>query len=106
MAAAAGAGDLPAKLRESHKVHIDGVDNLAHWTSHAPSRRNSVIFYNESELTAVRIGPWKSHMKVREGFFDNLQTSALVFNLRMDPFERAEDREHFVRGLRLAGSRE
>jgi arylsulfatase A-like enzyme len=28
LAAAAGAGDLAAKLRESHKVHIDGVDNL------------------------------------------------------------------------------
>ena len=32
LAAAAGAGDLAAKLRESHKVHIDGVDNLEHWT--------------------------------------------------------------------------
>ena len=101
LAAAAGAGDLPAKLRESHKVHIDGVDNLAHWTSHAPSRRNSVIFYNESELTAVRIGPWKSHMKVREGFFDNLQTSALVFNLRMDPFERHGGKESNDLAMRL-----
>jgi arylsulfatase A-like enzyme len=88
LAAAAGAGDVPAKLRESHKVHIDGVDNLEHWTGNAPSRRNSVIYYNESELTAVRIGNWKAHMKVREGFFDFLQPSTLVFNLRMDPFER------------------
>jgi arylsulfatase A-like enzyme len=88
LAAAAGAGDLAAKLRESHKVHIDGVDNLEHWTGNAPSRRNSVIYYNESELTATRVGPWKAHLKVREGFFDFLQPSTLVFNLRMDPFER------------------
>ena len=39
-------------------------------------------------LTAVRIGPWKSHMQVREGFFDYLRPSAKGFNLRMDPFER------------------
>jgi len=88
LAAAAGAGNVPATLRESHKVFIDGVDNLAHWTSQAPSKRNSVIYYNESELTAVRVGPWKSHIKVREGFFDFLQPSTLVFNLRMDPFEQ------------------
>lgn len=88
LAAAAGAGDVAAKLRESHKVFIDGVDNLEHWTANAPSRRNSVIYYNEGELTATRIGPWKAHIKVREGFFDFLQSSTLVFNLRMDPLER------------------
>lgn len=88
LAAAAGAPGISERLRDSRKVHIDGVDNLDHWTGKAPSRRNSVIYYNESELTAVRIGPWKSHLKVREGFFDSLQPSTLVFNLRMDPFER------------------
>ena len=88
LAAAAGATDVAAQLRRTHQVHIDGVDNLAHWTGDGPSRRNSVIYYNEGDLTAVRIGPWKSHMKVREGFFDSLRPSALVFNLRMDPYER------------------
>ena len=88
LAAAAGSPDVAAKLRESARVHVDGVDNLPHWLGRAPSRRNSVIYYNESELTAVRIGPWKSHLKVREGFFDALQPSTLVFNLRMDPFEQ------------------
>ncbi len=88
LAAAAGVRDVAAQLRRSHKVHIDGVDNLAHWAGDGPSRRNSVIYYNEGDLTAVRIGPWKSHMKVREGFFDSLRPSALLFNLRMDPYER------------------
>jgi arylsulfatase len=88
LAAAAGNPDAATSLRESHKIHVDGVNNLQHWTGKAPSQRNSVIYYTESELTAVRIGPWKSHLKVREGFFDFLQPSTLVFNLRMDPFER------------------
>lgn len=88
LAAAAGYGDVRGKLEARDKVCIDGVDNLAHWTSDAPSARNSVIMYNESELTAVRVGPWKTHFMVREGFFDYLRTSSLVFNLRMDPFER------------------
>jgi arylsulfatase A-like enzyme len=41
LAAAAGAADMPAKLRESHKVHVDGVDNLAHWTGRRPRRNVS-----------------------------------------------------------------
>jgi arylsulfatase A-like enzyme len=88
LAAAAGVPDVADRLRRSHQVHIDGVNNLAHWTSGAPSNRKIVYYYNESELTAIRIGPWKSHFKVREGFFDYNKPSALLFNLRMDPFEQ------------------
>jgi arylsulfatase A-like enzyme len=88
LAAAAGVTGVAERLRASDKVHIDGVDNLAHWTSSAPSARKSVIYYNEAQLTAVRIGPWKSHTMVRDGFFDYLKPSALLFNLRMDPFEQ------------------
>lgn len=88
LAAAAGVADVAAQLREKHHVHIDGVNNLAHWKSDKPSRRNVVFYYNESEFTAVRLGPWKTHFKTREGFFDFLQPSTLVFNLRMDPYEQ------------------
>jgi arylsulfatase A-like enzyme len=88
LAAAAGVPDVAEKLRASHNVHIDGVNNLAHWTGDAPSARTFELYYNESELTAVRIGPWKSHFKVREGFFDGLEESALLFNLKADPFEK------------------
>ena len=88
LAAAAGYGDVRGKLKARDKVCIDGVDNLAHWTGNAPSARNSVVMYNENDLTAVRVGAWKSHFMVRDGFFDYLRTSSLVFNLRMDPFER------------------
>ena len=90
LAAAAGIDDVAEKLKESHKVYIDGVNNLAHWTSQAPSNRNFEIYYNESDLAAIRIGPWKSHMLQREGFFDYNKPSALIFNLRSDPFERQD----------------
>lgn len=88
LAAAAGAGDVVTKLKDEAGVCIDGVDNLAHWTEGAPSARNWNIYYNEGDLAAVRIGPWKSHMQERDGFFDYLRPSAKVFNLRMDPFEQ------------------
>ena len=90
LAAAAGVTDLAEKLDDSHKVYIDGVNNLDHWIGDAPSARNFEIYYNENELTAVRIGPWKSHMMEREGFFDTNEPSALIFNLRQDPFERQD----------------
>ncbi len=88
LAAAAGYGDVRGKLKSRDKVCIDGIDNLAHWTSEAPSARNSLIYYDENNMTAVRVGPWKSHFQTREGFFDYHKPSSLVFNLRMDPFER------------------
>lgn len=94
LAAAAGAPDTAIELRESHKVHIDGLNNLAHWISDAPSARNVVYYYNESDLCAVRIGNWKSHFQVRNGFFDYNKPAALVFNLRMDPFERHDGQKN------------
>lgn len=90
LASAAGIKDVARTLRQRDNVIIDGVDNLAHWTRGESSARNFVIYYNESEISAVRIGPWKSHIKARDGFFDWNEPSALLFNLRMDPFERQD----------------
>jgi arylsulfatase A-like enzyme len=89
--AAAGDTTIAERLRESHKVYIDGVNNLDHWTSNAPSRREMLYYYNESQLTAVRIKNWKSHFMTRSGFFDFNSPSALLVNLRSDPFERHTD---------------
>lgn len=91
LAAAAGIENVHEKLKASHKVYIDGVNNLAHWTGDAASARNFEIYYNERELTAVRIGNWKSHIMTRDGFFDYNKPSALLINLRQDPFERHTD---------------
>ena len=90
LAAAAGNANAVEELKTSHKVHIDGVNNLDHWLGKASSARNFFIYYNERELTAVRIGPWKGHFKIREGFFDWNKPAALIFNLRMDPFEKQD----------------
>jgi len=88
LATACGVDGVAEKLKGSHQVYIDGVNNLAHWTGDAASQRKFEIYYNESELTAIRIGNWKSHMKTREGFFDFNDSNSLLFNLRQDPFER------------------
>jgi arylsulfatase A-like enzyme len=88
LSAAAGYRDVAATLKARDKVCIDGVDNLAHWTGNEPSARKSVVYYEGANLTAVRIGPWKTHTMTREGFFDHFKPSSLVFNLRMDPYER------------------
>lgn len=90
LAAAAGRPNINEELKKTHNVYIDGLNNLEHWIGDKPSARNVVYYYNESEMTAIRIGNWKSHFKTREGFFDYNRPSALIFNLRMDPFERQE----------------
>lgn len=56
LAAAEGIDNVAEQLRKSHKVHIDGVNNLQHWTAGAPSARNIVYYYNEKDLAAIRIG--------------------------------------------------
>lgn len=91
LAAAAGYTNAHSKLEASHKVYIDGVNNLDHWIGSAPSARNFELYYNESELTAARIGNWKSHFMSRDGFFDYNKPDALLVNLRMDPFEKHLD---------------
>lgn len=88
LAAAAGAINISEQLRASKKVYIDGINNLANWTSGAKSNRSIYYYYNESDLTGIRIGNWKSHFQQREGFFDYNKPSALLFNLRQDPFEK------------------
>lgn len=95
LAAVAGDANVVAEMKKTRKVHLDGVNNLDHWLGKAPSARNSFIYYNERELTGVRVGPWKGHFKTREGFFDWNRPSALLFNLRMDPFEKQDgERSH------------
>ncbi len=101
LAAAAGVEDVAAQLKTSHQVMIDGMNNLDHWTSGAPSKRNIVLYYNEADLSAIRIGNWKSHFQQREGFFDYNKPSALLFNLRMDPFEKHDSHHSQFTAMKL-----
>lgn len=94
LAAAAGLPNVREELRKSDSVFIDGVNNLDHWTGTAPSARNIVYYYNEKDLCAIRIGNWKSHFQSRDGFFDYNKPAALIFNLRMDPFEKHDDQRN------------
>lgn len=90
LATAAGEARVAEKLRDTHKVNIDGVNNLSHWAEGAPSSRSHFIMYNEDKPSALRFGPWKSHFRVRDGFFDYFRDSALISNLRMDPYEQRD----------------
>lgn len=103
LAHAAGVPDVAKQLEASAHVKIDGVDNLDHWMGNGPSRREYVIFYNETEMIGLRWGPWKGYFKTREGFFDPLKPSFLFYNLRMDPFEKnSNERDSNRLGLRKA----
>ncbi len=93
LASAAGVPNAADQLKASHKVRIDGVDNLDHWKGKKPSARSSFIYYNERELVGIRVGPWKGLLKERDGFFDPLKQSYAFFNLRMDPYEQRGGRE-------------
>ena len=99
LAAAAGAANIKEELLEgkkigemTYKVHLDGYNNLDHWMGKTEkSARNRYFYYDESDLTGLRIGDWKMSFAIKE---DGLWWDQLVyprvpylFNLRMDPME-------------------
>jgi arylsulfatase len=102
LAAAAGLPDLAAQLKKGHKlggktykVHLDGYDNLAHWTGESEeSARRAYFYYDETDLMAVRVGNWKMHIGVKKhGSWWNEKaypSVPYIFNLRMDPMERMD----------------
>jgi len=100
LAAAAGAANIKEELLEgkkigemTYKVHLDGYNNLDHWIGKTEkSARNRYFYYDESDLTGLRVGDWKMSFAIKE---DGLWWDQLVyprvpylFNLRMDPMER------------------
>ncbi|MEJ8851830.1 arylsulfatase [Variovorax rhizosphaerae] len=90
LAAAAGAPDVADRLKQSNKWFVDGLNNLDYWTGKSTeSARDFEIFYIESQVTAVRYGPWKWHFSTKENYYGNIVKRAmpLVFNVRMDPME-------------------
>ena len=90
LAAAAGIEDAPARVLKKKKQYIDGVNNLPYWEGESDkSARDHIFYYFESQLTAVRVGPWKMHFSTKEDYYDNMtpRNFPMIFNLRMDPFE-------------------
>lgn len=104
--AAAGEPQIKEKLAEgyalgnvTYKVHLDGYNLLPSLSgAKAPWPRNEFFYFTDGgSLSAFRYGDWKLIFSVQnaEGMdvwiepFTALR-APLIFNLRMDPFERAK----------------
>ncbi|RJF91194.1 arylsulfatase [Sphingomonas cavernae] len=106
LAAAAGLPDLKDNLLKGHKmngvtykVHLDGYNQLDHWTGKTDkSARKHYFYYDETDLMAVRVGSWKMHIGVKkEGSWWNEKaypSVPYVFNLLMDPMEKMDPESH------------
>lgn len=102
LASVAGEPDTVTKLLKgqqygamNYKVHLDGFDQTDFLTGKSPkSARNYVFYYDEANLTAVRMGPWKVTIASKRGgkWDDQLQPYGrpMITNLLMDPFERQD----------------
>jgi arylsulfatase len=105
--AAAGEPNIVEKCKKGHKagdktykVHIDGYNLLPYLTGEADAspRKGFIYFSDDGDLVAVRAGNWKAvfmeqrcqgTMLVWGEPFTALRIPKL-FNLRTDPFERAD----------------
>ena len=72
LAAAAGLPNLKADLMKGatlggakFKVHLDGYNNLDYWTGKTEkSARREMLYYDETDLMAIRVEGWKMHIGV------------------------------------------
>ena len=105
--AAAGEPDVTEKLRKGYKaagktfkVHIDGYNLLPFLTGKEKTnpRKGFIYFDDDGNLVAVRVGNWKAvfmeqrcpgTLRIWAEPFTPLRIPKL-FNLRTDPFERAD----------------
>ena len=100
LAAAAGEPGVVDKLKEgasyggrSYKLHLDGYDQTTLFSGKSEqSARNSVFYYDETVLTAIRYKQFKITFSAKFGdrWDSPLQSYGrpLITNLLMDPFER------------------
>jgi arylsulfatase len=105
--AAAGVPDIKERLLHGHdagdkhfKVHIDGYNMLPYLTGQAGESPRNEIFYvdDDGQLVAVRYKDWKvvfleqraKTLKLWAEPFVPLRVPK-IFNLRRDPFERADE---------------
>lgn len=106
-AAAAGDTDIKEKLLKGYqagdknfKVHLDGYNFLPFLTGQEEKGPRKEIFYfsDDGDLTALRYQDWKlifMEQKTEAGFRAWMEPFVplripLIFNLRRDPYERAE----------------
>jgi len=94
LAAAAGAPDAAERILAEQDQPIDGVNNLAYWKGETDeSARKTMLYYYESDIKAVRLGPWKLHFETSENYYDTYQKQKfpIFYNIRMDPFESYDE---------------
>ncbi|MEY8099832.1 arylsulfatase [Falsihalocynthiibacter sp. S25ZX9] len=94
LATAAGEPNVADRILAEQQQVIDGVDNLAYWTGESSeSNRDDFLYYYESDIKAVRLGPWKLHFATSENYYDTYvkQKFPVFFNIRMDPFESFDE---------------
>jgi arylsulfatase len=105
-AVAAGDSTVVADLKKgrtigdrTYKVHLDGYDLAPALKGTAPWPRKEFIYWtDDGSVAALRYGNWKvtflkqeaEGLKVWQEPFTELR-APLITNLRMDPFERAEE---------------
>jgi arylsulfatase len=104
--AAAGDPDIKEKLLKGHRaggtkfnVHLDGYNLLPYLTGEEEKSPRKEMFYftDDGQLSALRYNDWKMMFSEQRGHgFDVWQEPYVtlrlpkLFNLRRDPFERAE----------------
>jgi arylsulfatase A-like enzyme len=105
--AAAGVPDVKDRLLQGHqagdrtyKVHIDGHNMLAYLQGETDECPRNAFFYvnDDGALVALRVGDWKvvfaeQRAKTMQLWAEPFVTLRLpeLFNLRRDPFERADE---------------
>jgi arylsulfatase len=105
--AAAGEPNIKEKLLEGHqagdkhfKVHLDGYNMLPYFTGEVEKSPRNFFFYisDDGDILAIRIGDYKAVLMEQRATrlqawlepFVKLR-GPKIFNLRQDPFERADD---------------
>jgi arylsulfatase len=105
--AAAGEPNIKEKLLEGHQagdkyfnVHLDGYNMLPYFTGEVEQSPRDFFFYisDDGDILAIRIGDYKAVLMEQRATrllcwlepFVKLRAPK-IFNLRQDPFERADD---------------
>jgi arylsulfatase len=110
--AAAGQPGIKDKLLKgysvggkTYKVHLDGYDQTAMLTGNGSGARKDFFYFtDDGSLSAVRYNNWKMMFSVQRAHglavwqepYVTLRLP-MLFNLRMDPLERAEESEDYGR---------
>jgi arylsulfatase A-like enzyme len=110
--AAAGQTDIKDKLLKgysagdkTYKVHLDGYNQLPMLEGEGPGARKEFFYFtDDGSLSALRYGDWKMMFSVQRAHgLDVWQEPyvtlrlPMLLNLRMDPFERAEESVDYPR---------